>query len=612
MGWPLNRHPNRDTNRRPDRGPNRLPVYAAFSTYHTLINQLLTMIRLIRCRATRGAFLERRIAGRMFMLMFGWLATAATLSAQQPDVHYEHQGVMPPGAIGSRQLERGGPLPGFYQPVEIKAPPGALISMAVENQFDQEQPAPRKAGLLIGAVYRLRITNIRMAEGVEVFPTIEVVDRLYAPTDQQSRFPIVVDIAEEDLKLAAAGKFVTRVIYLEDPRNALPAREDPKMQNWFEARPGQDPLAVADGLGRPVAILRMGARLPTQGDMQEEAFFIGSPPFVPYLPEKTSAPKANKPSAKTTRAPLSREKAVLGQNNLPRESLKAEKPQERITRQEYLQRESLQGEKPQERIQRQNYIPREPIKAEKPQEKILKQDFLLEESREKNVLREEVVEAGYFRDKAAGKNVLREETSNEKKPQERIARQKILRDEFLKAEKPQEGIVKEKIVRDEFPKAPISQEKAPREKILRDEFPKAAKPQEKVVKKILHREDVLKTETLQGRAQYENNRREEALKAGKLLAKIRKENVHREEVPKAGKYQDRAHYEILRREEALKAEKPQERAPKANILPPPPPEVSDPIPQNLPPPPEMMPEEAGVSDTQGHELLEPNERKAGS
>ena len=86
------------------------------------------------------------------MLVYSWLAMAATLIAQQPDVHYLHHGAMPPGAIGSRQLERGGPLPGFYQPVEIKAPPGALISMAVDNQFEREKPAPRKVGLLIGAV----------------------------------------------------------------------------------------------------------------------------------------------------------------------------------------------------------------------------------------------------------------------------------------------------------------------------------------------------------------------------------------------------------------------------------------------------------------------------
>jgi hypothetical protein len=231
------------------------------------------------------------------MLVFWTMVVAGAASAQSPPVHYLHQGVMPPGAIGSRQLQRGGPLPGFFQPVEIKAPSGALISLAVDHGFDAAQPAPRKAGLLIGAVYRLRVTNIRLAEGLEVFPTIEVIDRLYAPSDQLCRFAIPIDITEEDLKLAIDGKFVTRVIYLEDPRDALPVRDNPKSQTWFEAAPGQDPLAMADTLGRPVAILRLGARLPDQGQAADPSFFCGSPPWV-ALPADRPVASGKAPSTR--------------------------------------------------------------------------------------------------------------------------------------------------------------------------------------------------------------------------------------------------------------------------------------------------------------------------
>jgi hypothetical protein len=231
------------------------------------------------------------------MLVLCWLGLATALPAQQPPVHYVHQGIMPPGAIGGRQLQRGGPLPGFFQPVEIKAPPGALVSLAAANQFDEAQPAPRKAGFLIGAVYRLRVTNIKLSEAMEVYPTIELIDRLYAPPDQQRRFAIPIDISEEDLRLALDGKFVTRVIYLEDPRHALPARDNPQAQNYFDTTPGQDPLAVADGLGRPVAILRLGARVPDQGEMVDPAFFYGSPPFQAYSQPQPTVPPAEKAEA---------------------------------------------------------------------------------------------------------------------------------------------------------------------------------------------------------------------------------------------------------------------------------------------------------------------------
>jgi hypothetical protein len=246
---------------------------------------------------------SRRVAGRVAVLLLCCLGTAATLPAQQPttlppqepSVHYWHHGVMPPGAIGSMQLQRGGPLPGFYQPVEIKAPRGTLVSLAPAGEFEAERPAPRTVGLLIGAVYRLRVTHIRLAEGLEVYPTIEVVDRLYAPPGQERRFAIPVDLTEEDLRLALDDKFVTRVIYLEDPRTALPVRVPTSGQNWFDIVPGQDPLAVADGLGRPVAILRMGGRVPDQGP--DPSFFFGGPPFVSYPPVPAALRHAPAPPA---------------------------------------------------------------------------------------------------------------------------------------------------------------------------------------------------------------------------------------------------------------------------------------------------------------------------
>jgi len=266
----------------------------------------------------------------MAMLVLCWLGVATALPAQQPPVHYIHQGIMPPGAIGGRQLQRGGPLPGFFQPVEIKAPPGALVSLAVANRFDEAQTGSRKGGFLIGAVYRLRVTNIRLSESLEVYPTIELIDRLYAPADQQRRFAIPIDISNDDLRLAIEGKFVTRVIYLEDPRNALAARDNPQSQNYFDTTPGQDPLAVADGLGRPVAILRLGARVPDQSEMTDPSFFYGSPPFQTYS-ERPASPQQEVPcppsSQQQTPCPPAVRPTTPAVHNLPKPPDLQEQPQ---------------------------------------------------------------------------------------------------------------------------------------------------------------------------------------------------------------------------------------------------------------------------------------------
>jgi hypothetical protein len=219
-----------------------------------------------------------------FRLIFGLLTAliaslgaASGAQAQGPRVHYEHAGKMPPGAIGSQQLLRGGPLPGYFQPVEIKAPPGALVSLAVDHQFSSPQATPLRIGMLIAPVYRFRVSEIPDRPGAEVYPTIEVINRIYPPLGEEFRFPIPIELTLEELEMALNGKFVTRVIYLEEPRQAVPVKTGGDVpQTFFEVRPTDDPLAIADQLGRPVAILRIGGRLPDAGG-PDATFMYGSP-----------------------------------------------------------------------------------------------------------------------------------------------------------------------------------------------------------------------------------------------------------------------------------------------------------------------------------------------
>jgi hypothetical protein len=248
----------------------------------------------------RSVNCRTRVIG--IVVVAGWVSLSAALAvAEEAPVHFLHAGAMPPGAIGRQQLMRGGPLPGYFQPVEIRAPEGAQISMAADGAFREPQSGRVTAGMLIGAVYRLRVTNIPLREGLEVFPTIEVVDRLYPPVGQEGRFPIPIELTAEELDLAIEGKFVVRVIYLEDPEAVLPVAEDPDQQSYFEAALGDNPLEVADRIGRPMAILRMGGRLP-EAEGPDDAFLFGSPPWLRFQPaavERAIVP----PPARALRAP---------------------------------------------------------------------------------------------------------------------------------------------------------------------------------------------------------------------------------------------------------------------------------------------------------------------
>jgi hypothetical protein len=216
---------------------------------------------------------------------------AAVVSAQGP-VHYLNRADMPPGQIGRAQLERGGPLAGYFQPVDVRGPQGALVSLAMEGDFPPTESNKVLSGLLIGQVYRLRVGNIPRLADVEIFPSIEVIDRLYPPPGQETRFPIPIEISHEDLELASQGKYITRVIYLEDPRHPLPVREIPHEQRVLDSHLSQDPLQVADQWGRPMAILRLGSRVPTQ-DIETGKFLFDSPPVRLFDIPSQEAPRTN-------------------------------------------------------------------------------------------------------------------------------------------------------------------------------------------------------------------------------------------------------------------------------------------------------------------------------
>jgi hypothetical protein len=212
-----------------------------------------------------------------------WLLLGSLVAAQRPtpEWHFQDTADMPPGWVGQKQLQRGGPRPGYYQPVKVTGPVGSTVALAENGDFPPTDRNYVLAGMLIGQAYRLKVTGIPLHEGQEVYPTVEVIDRLYPPPGQAARFPIPVELTAEELEMALNGKYVVRVIYLEDPKTALPVADEPPHQRYHEVAPGDDPLQAADRLGRPVAILRMGSRMPAP-EYVDGRFVYLNPPYVKY------------------------------------------------------------------------------------------------------------------------------------------------------------------------------------------------------------------------------------------------------------------------------------------------------------------------------------------
>src|SRR6476619_2326974 len=117
-----------------------------------------------------------RVEGILRQAVLVILVSGLSASAQDRPVHWLNAGAMPPGAIGSQRLGRGGPLPGYFQPVRIRAPQGARIALASEGGYSASQANEALVGMQIGYVYRLQVTNIPNNDGVDIFPTIELID----------------------------------------------------------------------------------------------------------------------------------------------------------------------------------------------------------------------------------------------------------------------------------------------------------------------------------------------------------------------------------------------------------------------------------------------------
>lgn len=235
-------------------------------------------------RATHSRISRTKVAGLVLVLMGALIVcphAVAQTGGSLPKVNYILNARQAPGVVASAQIARGMPGAGTFQALSISGPSGLQVALAQDGQFLPSLDAPVTTAMLVGSVYRIRVTGIPFRPAEELYPTIEVIDRINAPLGREHRFPIPIVLTEEDLRLALDGALITRVVYLEDSEIAEPVALAPGTQWTLDVRPTDNALQTADRLGRPVAILRIGSRVPADlaGDLSH--FLYGCPPWLP-------------------------------------------------------------------------------------------------------------------------------------------------------------------------------------------------------------------------------------------------------------------------------------------------------------------------------------------
>lgn len=150
--------------------------------------------------------------------------------------------------------------------------------------------APAVAAVHVGSVYRFKISDMADRPGVELYPTVELLDRLHPPRGRETEFPVPIAFTEQEIEYAIEGRLVTKVIYLEQPNRAAPVRNTTAERTHF-AEPRENILVRADIAGRPMAIVRLGARVPDRHAPEPGFFGTGAP--IQFLP--ATATRAEEP-----------------------------------------------------------------------------------------------------------------------------------------------------------------------------------------------------------------------------------------------------------------------------------------------------------------------------
>lgn len=178
------------------------------------------------------------------------------------------------------------------QVTEFLLPAGGEIAI-LQPGAESALPAPAQGELQVGCTYRARISGMTDFPGIELYPTIEMLDHLHAPAGKEREFPVPVEFTAEDIEMALQNRLVTKVIYLEQPDLAVPESQQggPRVTNFA---PRVNLMQRADELGRPIAIIRLGGRIPNLANPEPGFFGDGPAAVLSPSPDKAS---------KTTQAP---------------------------------------------------------------------------------------------------------------------------------------------------------------------------------------------------------------------------------------------------------------------------------------------------------------------
>jgi hypothetical protein len=175
-----------------------------------------------------------------------------------------------------------------------------------EKVYLPGRSTPFRYNFMQGYIYRLKLSDVSGRPALNLYPTIEVAPSTPATDAYLTHNQIPVQFTAEDLDQVEGGNFVTKVIYLPDPRYQELAVANVETLVSTRLEPGVDPVLEADKRGTILLIVRLGGinlEMDTPGMMvPTEAPMTGT--TTTNLPPGMLPPGAVPPGAPAAGVPL--------------------------------------------------------------------------------------------------------------------------------------------------------------------------------------------------------------------------------------------------------------------------------------------------------------------
>jgi hypothetical protein len=252
----------------------------------------------------------------------GWLRGHVVESGPAPG-----QMIQPgPGGPGGPQAGRR--FPNTRSQINFVEPRGMKIGWQTTTgngeklYLPAQLTVPARYNFNQGYIYRLKLTDLPGRPNLALYPSIEVAPSSPATDAYLSHNPIPAQFTEEDFDQVTAGNFVTKVVYLPDPKYQELAISGVETLVSTRLEPGVDPILEADRRGTILMIIRLGGinlEMPSSGvsdigqpgtpGMSETTGVDTAPvsPIVPgggpFTPSPAPAPGTDAPTTPPMPAP---------------------------------------------------------------------------------------------------------------------------------------------------------------------------------------------------------------------------------------------------------------------------------------------------------------------